>query len=440
MAENRIRIRKRDRVLRQILLNTRVYGHSTAGGGISSDSTTFGTANSWMRREWMEDVNHKEHYTLRVIGEKIDHSTLIGTMSRRDRGSPMWLRRVERRWPASSVGPFKRTQGIPIAGQGNWSVTTIGGAQICGSGAQYTTSPVTPVATYPAVPAKSVINFDYYSPKGWKKFQPLNPKVSTTQFIGELRDLPHLVSGLFRKAGFFRTLGEEYLRYEFGWKPFVQDLKSFFELYFSFNERYEQLVRDNGKPVRRKGAIFSDIDTSSTPLEISGAGVDWNTPVLQTWCYGGSSGFTSSRSTTTTVEQKYWFSAAFRYYLAPMGSTRFNEQIARIIYGVDFSPRVAYELLPWSWLLDWATNVGDNISNFTETFADGLVADYAYCMGHYRMTSQLTTFGPLSTCNYYEISEVKARDQATPYGFGLATSDFTVRQKAILAALFLARS
>lgn len=443
MASNQTRLRKRDRYLSSRVHYSETRGHTTAGGGKDVFDSQVGHALSFQRREWVEDVNHAQHYTLKRSGPK-QHVTLIGTMTRADRGSPLWVRRIERQWPRSSVGPFIKRDGVELPGQGNWAVTTWGLSQIAGGGESgYTTSTVMSAPSFPAVPSKGLINFGFYAPKGWKRFQPLNPKVSTTQFIGELRDLPRISFELFRLARFFRELGKAYLNYEFGWKPFVADLKSFLKLYLDWNERIDALVRDNGKPVRRKGAIFADSDSSSS-YEVSAQGLDYNTPIAPTWVYvdkfGSGSNFNSTRTITTTMSQKYWFSGRFKYHLAPIGSVKYYEQIARIVFGVDLTPRVVYELLPWSWLLDWATNVGDVIANWTETLLDGLVAEYAYAMGHYRQTVETVNVGPLSTCSKSEIIEIKAREQATPYGFGLNAASFSGRQQAILAALLLART
>lgn len=446
MAENRIRLRKRDRWLSGPVHFDETYGHTTAGGGMDTYNSNRGSALSFSRREWVEDVNHRQHYTLRVIGDDPNQyhtATLIGTMTTADRGGPLWVRRIERRWPRSSIASSKDVNGVPTPGQGNWSVVNWGMSQITGPNSQYTTNnPVVPV--FGNVPSKSSINFDYWSPKGWAKFKPTNPAASTSQFLAELRDFPRIPFRLFERAKFFRSIGKEYLNFEFGWKPFVKDLIEFFKLYLSWNERWQWLIANNGKPVHRKGAIFKDEDTTSD-YTISGDGVDWNTPVGPTWVYvqrfGSGSGFKSTRTTVIRTSQKYWFSGTFRYYLKHPGFTRFyDEQIARIVFGVDLTPRVVYELLPWSWLLDWATNVGDNLDNLTDSILDGLVADYAYTMGHYMVEETRTVVGPLATCNYYLTNEVKARDQATPYGFGLNPNSFTGRQKAILAALLLARS
>lgn len=444
MAENSTRVRKRQRRAPDTVINyTRVRGHTTNPfpEGTDVDNTyPIWFACLQTSTEWCEDVNHREHY--RIDGDA-GVATLIGTMTTRDRGSPLWVRRAIRTHTPGGPVEWKTGQGEELGSSGNWSTTTQTGHQLIGYasyGSGFDTD-YAKVSTYGgALPEKNLINFGLYGPKGWRRYQPLNPKASTTQFLAELRDLPRLPLEFYKKAQWFKSLGSEYLNVVFGWKPFIQDVQDFCKAVLAFDERYRQLVRDNGKPVHREGPIFKTIDTSSTHEDALG---EILLPGYHIDAYGGSlalAAFPSTKDNTTVIEQEYWFSGTFRYWLAPFESTRFTEQLLRVAYGVDFSPRLFWELMPWSWLFDWTTSIGDSIANFTEVFADGLVAEYAYVMGRYRSVSTDTWRGPLSTAKTSLIQEIKARDQATPYGFGLNTSDFTDAQKAILVALALSRT
>lgn len=430
------RVRKRDRYLIGEIQKRLNYGHTTAGGGSDSSQMLVHRACVWTRREWVEDVNH----AIPKIrsGDPIGFVGLEGTTATtKDRGGPLWVRRNERRHFPGSIGSKTSRQGVEKPGQGNWSVKIHGGSQLAPSPLNATTG--TPVPFYGSVPSKSVSNFDLYGPKGWRKWQPLNPKVSTSQFLAELRELPRNPFKLIDRANYFKTIGQQYLNWEFGWKPFLKDMQAFYLELSHFNERLEQILRDNGKAVRRKGEIWKDLSTSSSTVTRVG---DFNNPVMETWYYEvPSSELRSIDTTEISVQQKYWFSGSFRYWIVPFETApiKYLEQIGRIVYGIDISPRLFYELMPWSWLIDWLTSVGDSISNFTETQADSLVAEYAYAMHHYQSITRRTVAGPLCTATYQEIQEVKSRAQATPYGFGLNNADLSIRQKAILTSLFLTK-
>lgn len=442
MTEVQTRIRKRRRYQRALLWQQYTKGHSTAppdDGQVHLLSSFFGSWNRYVSEEWCEDVNHRDYY--REIGGE-GFLTLIGTMSRDDRGSPLWVRRRSEFHPPAGSVYYKSQQGVDQGPTGNWGITVESGGQIAGGGMSdlTTNQSYTGPTNWQALPSKSLVNFGLYSPKAWRRYQPLNPRANVAQFIGELRDLPRVPMWMFLKAKSFyeleKAIGHEYLNIEFGWKPFIKDVKAFCEEYLNFDKRVAQLVRDNGRPVHREGPVFKDESTTVTS-EFDQIG-DANNPVYSTGAYSGLTMSTHFR-TVQTVRQKYWFSGTFKYYLDLNNPTRFGEQILRIAYGLEITPRLLWELMPWSWLIDWGSSLGDTIANMQEVLSDSLVASYAYTMGHYQLETTLTKTGPLSTTTRTYLEEVKARDQATPYGFGLNVSSFSNRQKAILSALALSR-
>jgi hypothetical protein len=61
-------------------------------------------------------------------------------------------------------------------------------------------------------------------------------------------------------------------------------------------------------------------------------------------------------------------------------------------------------------------------------------------MGHYQIEVENVWTNGLTVARHVKTDEIKARIPATPFGFGIDTSSFSLRQNAILAALALARS
>lgn len=117
--------------------------------------------------------------------------------------------------------------------------------------------------------------------------------------------------------------------------------------------------------------------------------------------------------------------------------------IARL-YGLNVTPGVVYNAMPWSWLIDWFSNVGDNIENLDHGVADRLLADYAYLMGEQRDYIKYSaaqayngrdgaTLVANSTATW-GISH-KRRYVASPFGFGLTEDDLTPNQAGILLSL-----
>jgi hypothetical protein len=112
--------------------------------------------------------------------------------------------------------------------------------------------------------------------------------------------------------------------------------------------------------------------------------------------------------------------------------------------------------MPWSWLIDWFSNVGDVIANLSSNGIADLTYDYAYLMRHASTRTEWSLQIPQhkiaifdgvpavdlprsSTGSVTELKETKERVAATPFGFGVQFDDLSVRQIAILSALGLSR-
>jgi len=135
-----------------------------------------------------------------------------------------------------------------------------------------------------------------------------------------------------------------------------------------------------------------------------------------------------------------------RDYQARSGVAALADQ-ARHVLGLDLTPEVLWNVMPWSWAVDWFSSTGDVIHNLTDWSTDGLVLKYGYIMEHSIVRDTLTFVGETGLLARYPqrpdtlvlVSEAKVRRPATPFGFGLNLSAFTGRQKAILAALGMSR-
>jgi len=123
-----------------------------------------------------------------------------------------------------------------------------------------------------------------------------------------------------------------------------------------------------------------------------------------------------------------------------------HAETAKKLLGFDITPEVLWELVPWSWAVDWFTNVGDLIKNVSAFSTDGLVMRYGYIMEHSIARDTYIHIGPTGFrsqsvfCEPYTfVCETKLRRRATPFGFGLNLEALTGRQKSIIAALGLTR-
>jgi hypothetical protein len=287
---------------------------------------------------------------------------------------------------------------------------------------------------------------------GWRRARPGNPVANAGQWLAELRDLPTLPLRLLARLRNFRALGSEYLNVQFGWKPFVGDLIKMYEVYQTLDKHLAQLVRDNGRPVRRRRTINTTTDSNSTvieyPLGITGLRAFYPTPTT----FIGFEARSRLVITTKTLD-KSWFSGKFRYYVRDIGSSQWTRRATLALFGLNPTPSLLWEVLPWSWLVGYFSNVGDVISNLSSNAVDNLTAEYAYVMRHKKVTTTYTATGwvkPVGT-GYYTtnggdfvsqgtiISETKSRHRGSPYGFGVDFGSLSSYQVSILGALGLSR-
>jgi hypothetical protein len=251
-------------------------------------------------------------------------------------------------------------------------------------------------------------------------------------------------ASLFKRQFLGRSAAEEYVNWEFGLKPVINDYKDYVAASRTAETRLEQLRRDSGKPVRRRYDFPTERETSretATGVYASGAIV------------GGS---TFLQQQGTLVEREYyerdiWFSGCYQYTLPPEGSNLRRISELDALYGVRPSAETVYNLTPWSWCLDWFTNTGDVVHNLSAFSQDGLLLKYGYIMCRTRHRKTYTWTGAVqnaSTDNawvphvaHQEVTyETKQRLPATPYGFGLAFSDLNPRQLGILGSLGIIRA
>jgi hypothetical protein len=249
-------------------------------------------------------------------------------------------------------------------------------------------------------------------------------------------------------------LSEEFLNAVFGYLPLIKDVKESAKAIARAGDIMSQYERDAGKVVRRS-YYFKDVNEeefSYTPNSRAvslGLGDYFNTSPL-----GG--------TLVTHREKSYrrWFKGAFTYHLpseldswrAMMGAS----SSAHHLLGTSLTPEVLWELTPWSWAIDWFTNVGELINNFSNFEVGGLVMRYGYMMEESINKVTYTLIDSSGLQNYFEgaykpvplsaVSPVtietvtKQRVPATPYGFGIEWSKLSTLQIAILAALGITRS
>lgn len=294
----------------------------------------------------------------------------------------------------------------------------------------------------PEYPFPIAKNLDEYGASLYNRARPTNPEMDLANALYELKDLPRMLKQRFEFNG-LKDVFDFNLAVQFGWLPLLSDTRNFYQTHKVMHKRLQQLLRDNGKPVRRR-VQGPKIQKTTLLGETTGMDFPLLSPLLLTSSYGDSARNASKEEYVESLN--VWFSGRFRFWL-PKGDFndwRWTSRMMARIYGLRISPGVVYNAIPWSWLLDWFTNAGDAVSNLDAGVADRLISDYAYVMGDQQDYLKTTSTGCFRIQGGGESTVTasakwgfysKERISASPFGFALNSGDPTPYQLSILASL-----
>lgn len=247
--------------------------------------------------------------------------------------------------------------------------------------------------------------------------------------------------------GWGKSLGGTYLGYQFGWKPLLNDCKDFYLAHLALKNSLEQLIRDEGKAVRRKVRLRTNSFTNIGGIHSSYGAFD---PTFVLQCYAGEPTFFD----TYKYSEDVWLSGAFRYWL-PLGNKvdwKWKAWMISRLFGLNPTPYRVYKAIPWSWLVDWFSNLGDVIAASSSNVEERLAADYCYTMCHIKAQNIRESTGLFYDRNSWDARrpiqstctvtvEHKSRVPAGVFGPNVSDDplDLTPTQAAILGALGVSR-
>lgn len=283
---------------------------------------------------------------------------------------------------------------------------------------------------FPTIP--TTLGIDLLSLAGYgstavKKSLPDIPEFSLFRFVGELREgLPKIPLKALAKEKRLRETGGEYLNYQFGIAPLLGDLQKFAKALQHPKFRASvQVHLDQEFRVRK----VLEKGTTSTSRPLTGA-------ELSVSPSGGGAGYLKS-----DVSFKIWSSCSFAYYQL----TELDRLLAdwdRMTGGLGVIPTAIdlWNLVSWSWLIDWFVNFNHVLTNLSYLGRDGLYFRRGYIMGHYTDTQEHWRAGTSTYNSAYSTigritSERKYRVRASPFGFGYTWKSFDPFQLSILGAL-----
>lgn len=290
---------------------------------------------------------------------------------------------------------------------------------------------------------------------------PANPSSNLGQAIVETRrdGLPALLTASTWRDRTLRAkrAGDEYLNYQYGWVPLVNDVLAGSKAAARHGQILENYQSKEGYNTRR-GYGFPSEHESTQITGIDGNGALFP-GVSSSWWLGGSKGRTVERVRTT----ERWFSGCFAFPPSPTidswDKTIGAGREAQKLFGLELTPELLWEVTPWSWAVDWVTNVGDVLSNVTAfSGINGQVMRYGYMMeetidtitahlaiGGFRHKaskkdpSLVESIKEQGSCSSSITTVTKRRAEANPFGFGITWEGLSPFQISIAAALGISR-
>lgn len=294
---------------------------------------------------------------------------------------------------------------------------------------------------------------------------PTNPSANLSTALAEsfregVPTLPGIQSWRARTDR-LRSVGSEYLNYQFGWNPLKSEVHSVVDTARHHRDLMQNYRHNEGRDIHRRFDFSPEITSWELEIEPGFATQPLGSTYLAVVSGNPSSG---ERVVIVKHERKRWFEGCFTYG-GLSGTDSFRKSLgfgseADAIFGLNLTPDVLWNLTPWSWAVDWFTNAGDVIHNVSSFATAGLVMRYGYMMEetsytyytryganlfkHVTNSPSVSVLAKTSaqrmgggSCGIQTIR--KSRCPANPFGFGVAWEGLSPTQLAITAALGITR-
>jgi hypothetical protein len=257
------------------------------------------------------------------------------------------------------------------------------------------------------------------------------PRFSLFRFVGELATgLPKIPLKALAGKKEVSAVGDEYLNVQFGIMPTISDTQRLIDALM--NPTLRSVVEQSLTNEHRVRKVVDKGTTSTTRALTSGE-------------MASSNGLTGQSGTlTVTTEYKVWSSITFIDYQVNEMNRLLND-LDEKLGGLGAVPTAIdlWNLVPWSWFLDWFTNFNHVITNLSYLGREGLAIRRGYLMAHYttrevHQKKGLILGQPFLTTGEI-LTERKYRVRASPFGFGYTWKDFDPFQLSILGALGVSR-
>jgi hypothetical protein len=182
------------------------------------------------------------------------------------------------------------------------------------------------------------------------KTNPSRPHVNVPAMLGEMKDIPKVVKGW--GDSLLGDIARGNLSWRWAVKPMISDVQKLANFTKAANQRLKQLERlKHGKRIRKRCNLSAQTVSSG--------------PTRSLIHSEGAAIYAFAR---TVSEYQKWGSAEWKILpdsvlpqLDDANLDRFNNRVALGIT-THGALEAAWELTPWSWFIDWFSNVGDMLA------------------------------------------------------------------------------
>lgn len=279
--------------------------------------------------------------------------------------------------------------------------------------------------------------------EGIARTLPTKSQFDLSTFIGELKEgIPKATGFASQSNRISNRLADENLNYQFGLAPIIREVQDFASTVRNAEATLDAYLARAGK--RTKGSTTLVDEETYTQATAFGTTSARPGNAMVTGVY---SNLGNCRKTATEYrKRRVWFEGCYTYFI-PTDPFRRRAHLADKLLGTTPDLATLWNLTPWSWAADWASNLGSVVENASAFLEDGLVMHYGYVMEHTQVIRNYSIHGVgyksypgEASFNYVWTTESKKRLAASPFGFGLIWDDFTPRQASILASLGISRA
>jgi hypothetical protein len=286
---------------------------------------------------------------------------------------------------------------------------------------------------------------------------PSKPYISVPNFLYEMKDLPGMIRDMGRLNIQLQNLARakksgnvspelmaghaagHYLGAQFGWAPLISDLKKLLD----FQKQVDRRINDLDRLFNKNGGLHRTVGKPNPKKGKPGGFVvtsqEFNPQYVTESVFFGVAGNIVCNFHKTTVTKRW---GSVRWTAVSLPSNRYtNKELqslaTRLVFGANLNPEAIWDAIPWSWLIDWFTNVGTFLGAYTNVIpvhaSTPLVMTHKRTVGTYTRVDNVSI---ISGGGGTTVLESKARNLATAT-LSASVPFLSARQLSILSALAL---